>query len=1114
MILFDLLSRCIQAYYFPACCFRPSRGHSRNAPLLSSSDSLNRRLNNPSSLSNSRASSVAVRQRKSQISLGFSVTPRTGLNLLLAATESIREIDSFIDDSQQSLSVLPRRHPLRPACVYNLAAARLDRYEVSNQQEDLDQAILHLTESILLQPRSSQEPKPNTVLTFFNLSIALCQRSNESKQPEDVTYAAKYLRHLRDQPQETLGFPAHHVTTLLVDALAAQVKLGAGNLMQNIEEMATLCRELFTLDMLDDDASRSITRFALTVMSKIRPEVPDQPLDQLIECLRASRKHKPDFREARFALAISLSCRYLVTFVNDDHEEAASVLDEIITSGDSQDNFVAMAHEFTTRQAMIRSLVQQKPEFLEEAIYRARAFHGTSSDDEEPTRPPVMFDLENTAQLRFVYFGSNVETTSGESPFSQLVPVLANDDSEYGKVNKKMKLLLSELLNNADITKVEEIVEEGRAILASCDLRHPRAPHPFSVFADVLFEAFRRTKKFEHLNESISTCRQVLERPLVQPLRFATLGQLSMSLSTRSESFPGYCEQDLDEALELLSQCVNDGHASLPERFQIACIWAYSARYAEHPTVSTAYESALSLLQDTLLFAPTLQLQNVTLSAVDRTHRMPLDYASYQFDRGQLKDGIETLERGRAVLWSEMRHLRTSVDQLMQADPQLGHKFAAISRDLEELTKSIPPNHILNIDDGGADDLKAVDPFGRLLLKQRRLLEERNKLISQIKTLPGLDTFLMSPSFDTLCSAASSGPVILINHSIWRSHIVILLHKMSPSLIPTPANFYLRAKALKDELLDVRNKHGPDSSDYNQTLAHVLSELYDLVGKPVIDRLGQLNVPEQSRIWWCPTSVFCSLPLHAMGPIPSDDGGEDRYFLDLYIPSYTPTLSALVEPDHREPVSPTLTLPSLLLVAHFDVPSPDVSLSEVCKDVKVVQALEKRLSVKSLISEGAKPASVLDCLQDHQFVHFVCHGTLEAKKPFEAGFELHTNERLTLLDVVRSRLPAAEFAFLSACHTAELTEGSSADEGLHLAAAVQYCGFKSVVGTMWAMANDDGQDVAKYFYQSVFPKKEKGEQVPYYKRSAPALRDAVKKLRQKKRGITLERWVNFVHYGA
>ena len=449
----------------------------------------------------------------------------------------------------------------------------------------------------------------------------------------------------------------------------------------------------------------------------------------------------------------------------------------------------------------------------------------------------------------------------------------------------------------------------------------------------------------------------------------------------------------------------------------------------------------------------------------------------------------------------------------MQADPKLGHQFAAISRELEELTKSIPPSHILSIDDDGADDLKAVDPFGRLLLKQRRLLEERNNLIPRIKALPGFDTFLTSPSFDTLCSAASSGPVILINHTIWRSDIVILLPDIPPSLIPTPPNFYLRARALKDELLDVRNKHGPDSNHYNQTLAHILTELYNLVGKPVIDRLRQLGVPEQSRVWWCPTSVFCSLPLHAMGPIPSDDGGKGRYFLDIYIPSYTPTLSALLQSDHREPNSPTMTLPSLLLVAHFDVPSPDVSLTEVCEDVKVVQALNTRLPVKSFISESATSTSVLGGLRDHQFVHFVCHGTLETKKPFDAGFELYANERLTLLDIVRSHLPAAEFAFLSACHTAELTDGSSADEGLHLAAAVQYCGFRSVVGTMWAMANEDGSDLAKHFYKSMFPKKDQGDSVPYYKRSAEALRDAVKKLR-KKRGMTVERWVNFVHYGA
>ena len=142
---------------------------------------------------------------------------------------------------------------------------------------------------------------------------------------------------------------------------------------------------------------------------------------------------------------------------------------------------------------------------------------------------------------------------------------------------------------------------------------------------------------------------------------------------------------DVDQRVKILSQFVNDGHASLPDRFKFACLWAPFARSFRHPTTSTAYENVIYSKRNTLLFAPTLQLQHATLATAsdsDYSHRMPLDYASYQVDLGQLEEAIATLEIGRALLWSEMRHLRTSVDQLLQAHPHLAHKFAAVSRDL------------------------------------------------------------------------------------------------------------------------------------------------------------------------------------------------------------------------------------------------------------------------------------------------------------------------------------------------------------------------------------------------------------------------------------------------
>ncbi|KAI9458698.1 CHAT domain-containing protein [Russula earlei] len=163
------------------------------------------------------------------------------------------------------------------------------------------------------------------------------------------------------------------------------------------------------------------------------------------------------------------------------------------------------------------------------------------------------------------------------------------------------------------------------------------------------------------------------------------------------------------------------------------------------------------------------------------------------------------------------------------------------------------------------------------------------------------------------------------------------------------------------------------------------------------------------------------------------------------------------------------------------------------------------------MSHKAIPSAVVESLGNHRFSHFVCHGNLEVGRPFDASFQLHDGQRLTLLELIRSQLPAAEFAFLSACHTAEMTEGSFADEALHLTAAMQYCGFRSVVGTMWGVVDIDGPKLVEHFYRSMFSREEGG--IPYYERSAEALRDAVQGLRRKK-GITLERWVNFVHYGA
>ncbi|KAH9170794.1 hypothetical protein EDB89DRAFT_1234913 [Lactarius sanguifluus] len=130
-----------------------------------------------------------------------------------------------------------RSDPRRLSSILGLATTRLRRYMQSNQREDLDKAILHLTESILLPPSLWLEQGPMIFTAVFFLGLAFSKRLIMFNQLEDAIYATNYLGHLRDQPQAAFACPRNAVTTLLLNVLAR-------NIVQNIEEMETLCHEL------------------------------------------------------------------------------------------------------------------------------------------------------------------------------------------------------------------------------------------------------------------------------------------------------------------------------------------------------------------------------------------------------------------------------------------------------------------------------------------------------------------------------------------------------------------------------------------------------------------------------------------------------------------------------------------------------------------------------------------------------------------------------------------------------------------------------------------------------------------------------------------------------
>lgn len=85
---------------------------------------------------------------------------------------------------------------------------------------------------------------------------------------------------------------------------------------------------------------------------------------------------------------------------------------------------------------------------------------------------------------------------------------------------------------------------------------------------------------------------------------------------------------------------------------------------------------------------------------------------------------------------------------------------------------------------------------------------------------------------------------------------------------------------------------------------------------------------------------------------------------------------------------------------------PDDSISNLQKEIENIR---RRRHLKE-----ARRDNVLCSLRQHFWAHFSCYGYFGYyAQPFQAGFQLHGGDDLTLLDLTQARLPVVELAFLS-----------------------------------------------------------------------------------------------------
>ncbi|KAJ3556261.1 hypothetical protein NM688_g2127 [Phlebia brevispora] len=576
-------------------------------------------------------------------------------------------------------------------------------------------------------------------------------------------------------------------------------------------------------------------------------------------------------------------------------------------------------------------------------------------------------------------------------------------------------------------------------------------------------------------------------------------------------------------------------------RLEVAIDWVRHAREVHHPSALDGYRQLLSLLDRCLMLYTTIESQHNFLVKLPRD--LSSDACATALEAGEIETAVELLEQGRGLLWGRLTRFRHPLEALREIDAALANEFETSSKDLEELTIASSASDLLLSRSNDATTMliePETDPNARLHMVSERWEQS----VNQIRQIEGFSSFLKTVTFSELRHAAADGPVIVVNVCNCRSDAIIVRYSQPPIPVPLPraklerimnvaqrlsdtlsmlhGNAAARRRMLPsgqrgsdDEIQDPHEDVGIRSSSSSTPIPSkrmhveikkILQILWEDIVEPIACQLKDLGVKLKSRIWWYPTSVLWRLPLHAAGPYIS--AKDEPTFHDLYVSSYMPTFTRALLSRSVAQKSAQAFPPSLLVVGVPGDPGQDTFLPEVEEELcRIIDLSKQRLSsLHLLLSENATAEAIQQDLPTHAWAHLTCHG-YQNPEPFNSYFELHNSKRISLKDIMQSNLPRAELAFLSACNTA--TGDQVFDEVIHLAAAMQFCGFHSVIGTMWPMVDEDGPEITGAFYHYMFSAPNGSVD---FRNSAEALHHAVECLRQKK-GVTIDRWIAFVHYG-
>jgi hypothetical protein len=736
-------------------------------------------------------------------------------------------------------------------------------------------------------------------------------------------------------------------------------------------------------------------------------------------------------------LATALQARYERTGDLADLERAVATFEEVAAT---------VSPGSPDRPAYLSSLATALQARYERTGDLADLGRGILVSEEAATTSPigtadrrqVLSNLANGLRLRFAQTGDREDLEHALGFLEEAVTDTPSSSPELPIRLNNLGLALHDRYRiTGDESDLDRALSALEAAFEATASSSPDFPSRLNNVGVVLQAHYERTGDQRNLDRAVEDFGRAADLAVRSPDRTGFLSNLADTLRIRFELTNE--QQDLQSAIEAYRLSCEYGLSSdLQNTPRTARNWGrWAAQRGAWPEAAAAYRYALEALIRGYQAQLSREHQAMWLTeAPDVTVE-----GAYAFAKaGHAVDAVLTLERGRVLLLSEG----------ITRDADLERLRAHGRQDLYE--QYVQTAQRMNVDPG-----EGVVGLAEELRETQAVRAELDKVVAEIRQIPGFEFFLAPPTFDEIAAISLTAPLAYIaatQHDgvalvVENGQVnVIWLPGLTDDIVRTEAISFLKSYAARSNSASQVGTSGERA----KALDRVTRWLWDVLMGPLLDR-----VAFPPRLTLIPAGLLGLLPLHAAWTSETTAPTGRRYVLDATAVTYAPNARLLQQAEY---LTRSLKASDILGV---EGPLPLEAPVRRYLSLEVETAVASFPRGHLLRGEEANRTNVLAAIQAASVFHFTCHSYIAPTEPLRSGLLMAGGELLTLEDLLHGRLHA-RLAVLSASGGA-IPGTELPNEVIGLPTGLLHAGVAGVIASQWEVLDLSTAMLIVQFYQ-------------------------------------------------